>query len=163
MKCKNIEKLLLQSIDTSLKDKEKKELESHLTHCPQCQRKKVEYQTIIEFLRIEHFPEPKPYFWERLQQKLKDGKKYEPWFVWKRWSIKAIPLSIIIILVLAASAIFLIPHQKKQLSPSVLLLHNLNPIQETKTIFEEEKIENKNMKLILLAMEEKNNLRRDWP
>jgi hypothetical protein len=163
MKCKKMERLLLRSFDDPLKNKKKETLKNHLESCPLCQRRKKEYKIIADNLREKDIPEPKPYFWERLQPKLKEPKKFEPWLEWKWGSIRAVPLSLAIIIFIALATLLFIPKQKKELSQSELLLQNVNPIQETKTLFEEEKIEDKNMKLIWLAMEDKNSTRRPWP
>jgi len=45
----------------------------------------------------------------------------------------------------------------------VLLLRNLNPLQETRILLEEESVENKNMMLIFSALEERNDIRRYLP
>ena len=164
MNCKKAETFLLRSFDGILKNKEKKELEKHLISCLLCQRRRKEYQSILETLRQKDFPEPKPYFWERLQPRLKERKKYEQWSLWKQWNLRAIPLSLLLVVLLAAAVTFFFPAQKEELSQSeVLLLRNLDPFQETRTLFEEEVIENKNMMLIFTAMEENNGLRRYFP
>lgn len=156
MKCKKIEKLLLRSLDGRLKSNEEHELEEHIASCSLCQKVKKEYQLIFETLRGEKFPETKPYFWQRLQPRLKEYRKYEPWFLWKRWSIRAIPLSLLIVVVLAGAILLLAPQRQEELSQSeILLLSNSNPLQETQTILEQEGIENKSMMLIFTALEEK--------
>lgn len=161
MKCKKTEKLLLRSFDGLINPEEKVKLEEHLKICLLCRTKREEYQSILNTLKENGRPEPKPYFWERLQPKLKERKKYEPWSLWKQWGIRAIPLSLLVVILLAAAIILFIPPQKEELSQSeVLLLRNLNPLQETRTLLEEEKVENKNMMLIFTAMEEKNSVRR---
>ena len=164
MKCKKAEKLLLRSFDELIKPEEQVKLEEHLKICLRCQTKREEYQSILDALKEKEFPEPKPYFWERLQPKLKERIKYDPWSLWKQWAIRGIPASLLVVSLLAATIILFFPPQKEELSQSeVLLLRNLNPIQETTTLLEEEKVEDKNMKLIFTAMEEKNSVRRYLP
>lgn len=165
MKCKKAERLLLRSIDGLLNSEEKTTLEKHLKDCPLCQSKQETYQTILDALNEKEFPDPQPYFWERLQPKLKEKKKYEPWPLWKQWGMRAIPLSLFLVAVLAAVIIFFLPHQKEELSQSeTLLLRNLNPFQETTALLgEEQEIEDKNMMLIFTAMEEQNGARRYLP
>jgi len=156
MKCKKAERFLSKSFDGLLKNKEKEELQRHLKSCLHCQKKRKEYQSILETIRKKDFPEPKPYFWKRLQPKIEERKKYEPWSLWKQWGIRAIPLALLIVALLAASIVFFFPHQNEELSQSeVLLLRNMNPLQETRTLLEEEGVEDKNMMLIFAAMEEK--------
>jgi hypothetical protein len=157
MKCKKIERLLLQSFDGLLKEKETEELENHIKGCSLCQEKRKQYQAILDSLKLKDWPEPKPYFWERLQPKLKEKQKYEAWWVWKTWSIRAIPVFLLLVLLLTAALVFVHPNGGVELSESgVLLLRNLNPLEETRTLFEEEKVENKNMMLIFYTVEEKN-------
>ncbi len=164
MKCKKVEKFLLQSFDERLKEKEKNELKKHLERCPLCQTKRAEYQSILDALKEKDFPEPKPYFWERLQPKLEERKKHDPWSLWKQWAIRAIPASMLLVILFAAVLILFIPPQKEELSESEdLLLRSLDPLQETTILLEEEKVEDKNMMLIFTAMEEKNSTGRYLP
>ena len=157
MKCKKAERLLLQSFDGLLKEKETEELEDHIKDCFLCQEKRTLYQAMLDSLKLKDWPEPKPYFWERLQPKLKEKQKYEAWWVWKTWSIRAIPVFLLLVLLLTAALVFVHPNGGVELSESgVLLLRNLNPLEEARTLFEEEKVENKNMMLIFYAVEEKN-------
>lgn len=163
MKCKKAERYLLRSFDGLLENRKREELDKHLERCPLCQKKRGEYQIIFETLKKHDFPELKPYFWSRLQPKLKEQRKYEPWSLWKRWSLRAIPLSLLLVVILVGSIIFLIPEENEELSQSGILLRNLNPLQETTLLLEEEGIENKNMMLIFTAMENKNGVRRYFP
>jgi len=164
MNCKGAEKFLLRSFDGLLRNEETQKFEKHLERCLRCQTKKEQYQTIRRALKEKDYLEPKPYFWERLKPKLKEGKKYESWSLWKRWSLRAIPLSLLIVIMLAATIILLIPTEKEELSESgVLLLRNLNPFPETRTLLEAESIENRNMMLIFTATQERNGERRYFP
>jgi predicted anti-sigma-YlaC factor YlaD len=161
MICKKVEKLLSGYFDGILEPEEKEKLETHVESCSLCQEKRREYQIMLEILRKEEFPEPKPYFWERLQQKLKEKEKYLPLTLGKRWSTRAIPVSLIILLLLTAALLIFLPEKKVELSQTeVLLLRNLNPLPETNTLLEEANIENKNMMLIFTSMEEENSERR---
>jgi len=157
MKCKKAERLLLQSFDGLLKEKETEELEDHIKGCFLCQEKRKQYQAILDSLKLKDWPEPKPYFWERLQPKLKEKQKDEVWWGWKRWSMRTIPVFLLLVLFLTAALVFIPSGDGVELSESgVLLLRNLNPLEEARILFEEEKVENKNMMLIFLAVEEKN-------
>jgi predicted anti-sigma-YlaC factor YlaD len=161
MKCKEVEKFISRHFDGVLTLEEKKKLETHLESCSSCQTKKQEYQSLLETLRKEKFPETKPYFWERLQPKLKEKEKYLPLTLWKRWSIRAIPVSLVIVLLLTAALLIFLPEKKIELSQTeVLLLRELNPLQEANTLLEEGNIENKNMMLIFTSLEEENSERR---
>ncbi len=164
MKCKKVERFLLRSFDELLKEEEKNELKKHLESCPHCQTKKAEYQSILDALKVKDFPEPKPYFWERLQPKLAEGKKYDQWSLWKQWALRAIPASMLLVILFATAIILFIPPPKEELSESGdLLLRNLDPLQVTTILLEEEKVEDKNMMLIFTAMEEKNSTGRYLP
>lgn len=164
MKCEKVERFLLRSFDELLKEQEKNELKKHLESCPLCQTKREEYQDILDALKEKDFPEPKPYFWERLKPKLEERKKYDPWSLWKQWAIRAIPASMLLVILFSSALILFIPPQKEELSESEdLLLRNLDPLQETTILLEEEKVEDKNMMLIFTAMEEKNSTGRYLP
>jgi len=161
MKCKNVERKISRSFDGLLKKEEKQALEEHLKDCPICQTKKEEYQNILNTLKGEDYPEPLPYFWERLQPKLKESKSYEPLTLWKQWGIRAIPISLIAVFLLTVAIILFLPNNNEELSQSgALLLRNLNPLQETTSLLEGVGVEDKNMMLIFTAMEEKNGTRR---
>lgn len=163
MKCKKFEKWLLRSFDDLLKNEEKEILENHLKTCPFCQAKRKEYETILGLLRKEDYSEPNPYFWERLQPKIKEREKYAVWTSVKQWSIKAVPLSLLLVLFLALMIVLLSPPKSQELSQSeVLLLRNLNPLQETRSLLEEG-LENQNMMIIFSTIEEKNDSRRYIP
>jgi len=160
MKCKKLERLLSRHFDGILEPEEKEKLETHLKSCLGCQAKREEYQSILETLREEEFPELKPYFWERLQPRLKEKEKFLPLTLWKRWSIRAIPISLLIVLLLTTALLIFLPEKKVELSRTEVLLRELNPLQEANTLLEEVDIENKNMMLIFTSLEEENSERR---
>ncbi|MDH4257323.1 MAG: zf-HC2 domain-containing protein [Candidatus Aminicenantes bacterium] len=168
MNCKKVEKLILRAFDGRLTEDEKKELEAHLKQCPQCRTTQEEYQLILDTLRKEDFPEPKPYFLERLQPKLREVKKYEPWMVWKQWGMRAIPVSLLVIIFLSATLIlFSPPREEVELSQAfsqsgLLLLQNQNLFQETTTLLETGGTEDKNMMVIFTSIDDKNGTRRDF-
>lgn len=160
MRCKKFEKLILHSFDNRLNEKEKKELEKHLESCVQCRAKREDYELILALLREEEAVQPKAYFWERLRTKIRERKKRSLWLTVKEWSLRAVPLSLLIVLLLTLVAIFFSPSQDQELSQSeVLLLRNLNPLQETQLLLEQ-RLENQNMMIIFSSMEEKDTLRR---
>jgi predicted anti-sigma-YlaC factor YlaD len=164
MNCNKVERFLLRSFDGLLKKEEEEELKKHLETCPRCQAKRKEYQSILDSLKEKDFPEPKPYFWERLQPKLEETKRYDPWSLWKQWALRAIPASLLVAIVFAAAIILFFPAQQEEFSESEdLLLRNLDPLQETTILLEEQKLEDKNMMLIFTAMEEINSTGRYLP
>lgn len=164
MNCKKFERLLSRSFDGSLKTGEREKLDEHLESCLSCRRMKEDYELIFNTLREKEFPEPQPYFWERLRPKLRERKKLEAWLLWKQLGLRAVPLSLLFAVLITAVLIFFSPEKNGQLSQSgILLFQNQNPIQETKTILEEEKVEDKNMMLIFASLEEKNGSGRYQP
>lgn len=160
MKCKKYEIWLLRSFDNRLKEEEKEQLEKHLERCTQCQAKKAEYETLLRIIKEEEPPDPKPYFWERLRSKIREQRKAPRWLAIKRWSLRAVPFSLLIVLLMALVIIFFFPSHDQELSQSeALLLRNMNPLQETQLLLEE-RLENKNMMIIFSSLEEKDTTRR---
>ena len=164
MKCKKAEFLLSKSLDGRLSDTEKEALEEHLGECPSCEKIRDEYAFIAETLGREDFPEVNPYFWERLQPRLKESRKFAFWSEWKQWSLRAVPLSLIVVAFLALGLGLFLPQPTDELSHTGdLLLRNTLPLPETVTILETETGENQSMQLIFMAMEERPDLRRYFP
>jgi predicted anti-sigma-YlaC factor YlaD len=164
MKCKRAETFLSKSLDSLLTNEEKNALEEHLEDCPACRKKRDEYVFIAETLRGEDFPEINPYFWERLQPRLKESRKFAFWSEWKQWSLRAVPVSIIAVVTLALGLTLFLPQPADELSQTGdLLLLNNPPLPETVTLIEAETGENKSMQLIFMAMEENPDVRRYLP
>lgn len=163
MSCNTFEKLLQQSFDGLLIHGEKERLESHLKQCKACQQKQKEYRGIFSVLKKERatFPEPQSFLWERLRSELQKEKQPSLFQLWKTWSLRAIPLSMLLVAIFGTAILLLIPHPKDEMSQSELfLLQNLNPLQETQSILEEGSVEEKNMRLIFTAMDERISMRR---
>jgi anti-sigma factor RsiW len=160
MKCKQSERWILRSFDNHLKEEEKERLERHLESCTHCQAKKAEYEMLLRLIREEEPPEPKAYFWERLRAKILEKRKTPRLLAIKRWSLRAVPFSLLVVLLLALTIIFFAPSHDQELSQSeTLLLRNLNPLQETQLLLEE-RLENQNMMIIFSSLEEKETTRR---
>ncbi|MFP4082396.1 MAG: zf-HC2 domain-containing protein [Candidatus Aminicenantes bacterium] len=162
MTCKNSERLLLRSLDGLLTEEEKRKLASHLESCSACQAKKREYGILLAVLKKKEYPEPKPYFRDRLQGKIKERQRYNLWNTVKQWSLKAVPLSLVIVLILAFTLIFMPSPKKEELSQSELLLRHRNPLQDERLLLEEES-ENQNMMIIFSSLEEEDSVRRYIP
>ena len=159
MKCGKIEKFLLRSFDDRLNREEKDMLTYHLKNCRKCQTQYREYQDMLQSLHSDVFPASKPYFWERLQPKLKEKKQYNPWQLWKNWGLRAIPVAMLMIILVVSASLLIFPPQSEELSDSGILLRDQNPFQESLPLLQEG-VENPNMMLIFTAMEEKNGVRR---
>ncbi len=164
MKCKTAETLISRALDGLLTGNEEEALQRHLEECAACQKRKEEYSVMIDTLRDQAFPEVKPYFWERLQSRLKEQRKYDAWTVWKRWSLRAVPLSIVAVIILALGLLLFLPQPTDELSQTeALLLRDRPPYPESLTFLEEEGAENKSMQIIFTAMEERQDARRYFP
>jgi hypothetical protein len=158
MDCKKLEKLILRAFDGRINDSEKKELDAHVQDCTLCSTTQEEYRVILDTLKEKDFPEPKPYFWERLQPKLKEKKEPEPLTVWKQWGIRAIAVSLILVILFGAAIILFSPQERMELSQSeALLLRNLNPLEETSAQLEQEGFADKSMELIFTADDNNND------
>ena len=163
MNCKKFEKWILRSLDNRLTQEKQIKLEDHMKSCPACQERKEEYLTIIGLLKQVKVQESKPYFWERLQVKIKERQTTPFWVSIKQWSLRAVPVSLIFVLVMTMAIVLFFPTQDEELSQSEeLLLRNLNPLEETQLLFDE-KLEDQNMMLLFSSLEEKNNIRRPLP
>ncbi|MGD2294391.1 MAG: zf-HC2 domain-containing protein [Candidatus Aminicenantes bacterium] len=166
MKCKQTEKFILRSFDDRLNSAEKAELKSHLDNCPECRKRKKEYQILLQTLGSDPLPEMKPYFWERVQPKLKEKKGIDPWTVWRQFGLRAIPLSLLFVIVFVAAVLVFIPAQTEELNLSqtgVFLLENSNPLEETKAYLSEEGEVNKHIMLLFSSLDESENVRRYFP
>ena len=158
MKCKDAEKRLLRSFDGELEGASKADLDGHLKACPSCRRKQSEYGVLLKNLKIED-AEPLPYFWQRLEAKLRERERVEPWTVWAKWSRRVIPVALALILLFIGGLAFFTPGEETLSQAEALLLRNANPLAEAKSLFEETKLENKNM-MIIFAADEKDSTRR---
>ncbi|MGB8951921.1 MAG: hypothetical protein WCC06_04560 [Candidatus Aminicenantales bacterium] len=164
MRCKKAEKWILRSLDRELKKEQRLSLEGHLRRCSLCQQKLKDYQIMCTTLRREISAEPLPNFWERLQPKLRERERLEPLFVWKTWGLRVIPASVLLIVMFLGALFFLLPSKEKDMSQTeALLLRNANPVAETQRLFEEERLEDRNMIVIFTAGDEESSSRRYFP
>jgi len=154
VRCREVRKWLLRSLDGILDPSREKAVDDHIKLCSRCRKLRQEYRTITHSLRRQPDAEPLPHFWERLQSKLKDRERQEPEAIWLKWCLRAIPVSLILIGFFIGAIAFWNPSGEEEMSqPEALLLRNANPIAETKTFFEEEKLENRNMMIIFTGDE----------
>lgn len=163
MRCKEAEKWLLRSLDGKLPPDRQEALADHSGHCPRCRKLGQEYGAIMGGLRGGPEFEPLPYFWNRLESRIREREKAEPLTTWLKWSLRAIPVSLALIGFFIGAIIFVSPMAEDEMSrPEALLLQNTNPLAETTTLFDEEKIENKNL-MIIFAGDERIPTRRYVP
>lgn len=162
MRCHKAEKIILRTWDHPLSDSERQALSQHLQRCATCRTMRNEYHNLQQTLRSEEFPAPQPYFWERLQPRLQQRPRFSIGAMWKRWSLRAIPAALGVILVVLLAAALAFSPQPEELSQSGILLRNQNPFEESPLLSEED-LENPNMVLIFSALDERNSLRRYFP
>lgn len=160
MKCNQVEKLMSRSFDDRLDARTKQRLQQHLEQCAFCRKIHREYADMLLLLKSEARLEPKPYFLERLQPRLQDTRAYGPLPIWKQWGLRAIPLALTLIVLLAAATVFLLPDPYEELSQSGILLRDQNPFADSIPLLEQGGPDNPNMMLIFSSLEENNDVRR---
>lgn len=154
MRCKEAQKRILRILDGNLPSSRGTDLDGHLGGCPRCLKFQRDCGAILGDLRTEAEVEPLPYFWQRVESRIREREKAEPWSVWLKWSRRAIPVSLLLIGFFIGAIAFLSPAAEDEMSqPEALLLRNINPLAETNALFNEEKIENKNMMIIFAGNE----------
>lgn len=162
MRCTQAEKHLSLSLDGRLGEKETAALNHHLQRCPECRQKNKEYRTMLNCMHEQEFPGPSPYFLSRLKPRL--TRVYRPDMLWKKWALRAVPASLLVIAFLAAAIMFTSPSTPPELSQSEILLHNQNPFEETWPLLEEDLgTESANMRIIFTAWSENSEIRRPLP
>lgn len=154
MNCRKAEKLISKQLDNRLEARESAWLENHLQHCPACARLASDYQQLKNLtaeLKVE--AEPQPYFTERLLARLSSEPKPSIWAAVERLYARAIPVFLIMVTLLVG-VLFLVQPAERQLSQSeMLLFQNQNPLKEMQALFEEERPENRQLKLLFAGLE----------
>jgi hypothetical protein len=151
-------------MDGILESESKAALEAHLRGCVACARKEKEYLLISNALKTEAAGQPLPYFWERLQPKLRKERKFALLVLWEQWCLKAIPVFLIAVGIVLGSLFFVLPRDKGEMTQSeILLLQNDNPLTETRPLFDEEKPEARQMMLIFASVGDQNTSGRKLP
>lgn len=153
MRCKKAEQSMSRALDGRLDGRDRDRLAEHLAACPSCRRAEAELRSVTALLRNGKDFDPAPRFWERLEPKLREEKAIVPLLVYERWCLRAVPVFLALVAT-AAGLLFLTPRSHEMTRSEVLLLQNINPLTETRTLFEEEKPENRNMMLIFASAEE---------
>ena len=162
MNCKQAEKRILKSLDGRLDGRAADFLGRHLEACPSCRKTAAEYRKMLDLLRNGRDAAPQPGFWERLQPRLREEREAAPFLFWERWNLRAIPVFLALVAV-AAAALFFTPQPGELNASEALLFENRNPLTETQAIFEAERAEDRNMRLIFASLEEKAPVRRPSP
>ncbi len=161
MRCKKAERWILYSMDHPVPGEQQRRLTEHLHSCRECRALQREYLSLRQTLQSETFPPPLPYFWERLRPRLQEKRVPALMLLWKQWGLRAIPISLTVILILVLAGTFLSNPPSEQLSDSGILLRNQNPFADTLLLADDE-VENPNMVLIFSALDN-SNVRRQFP
>jgi anti-sigma factor RsiW len=162
MRCKKAEQWISRSLDGRLDAREEGLLAEHLAACHSCRRTEAEYRSVTALLRNGREADPGPLFWKRLEPRLREEREIVPLLVYERWCLRAVPVFLALV-GLAAGLLFFTPLSDEMTRSEVLLLQNVNPHAETRTLFEEEKPENRNMMLIFASADEMAPARRRFP
>jgi anti-sigma factor RsiW len=153
MRCRQAERWINRWVDARLDPDRTAALEKHLAACPACRRTAQDVRGLVALLRREKDVEPAPGFLARLQPRLREERALVPLLVWERWSLRAVPVFLAIVLVFIGLVAFG-PGEKNGLTQSeALLLENRNPLTETQQIFDAAKSEDRNMMLIFASLE----------
>lgn len=154
MRCKKAEKLISKLVDGRLEEKSRVALDRHLKECPACARTLAEYQSLKDLLfsaRME--AEPLPYFEERLKNRLQELSRPSIWAVVEKWYAAAVPAFLIIATVAIGLLFILQPGEPQYSQAEILLFQNQSPLRETQTLFDEDKPENRQLKLLFAGLE----------
>ena len=153
MRCKKAERWINRWVDDRLDPAATAALEKHLAACSSCRRTAREVRNLVALLRQDKDVEPAPGFLARLQPRLREERALVPLLVWERWSLRAVPIFLAIVLVFVGLVAFG-PSENATLTQSeALLLENRIPLTETQRIFDAAKSEDRNMMLIFASLE----------
>jgi anti-sigma factor RsiW len=160
--CRKAEELLLRSIDGRLDGRERDILGKHLEACPACRKVEAQYRSMFGLLRDGRNVAPLPRFWERLDPRLREETELVPLLFWERWSLRAIPLFLALV-VLAGGFLFFTPQAREMSQSAALLLEDRDPLSETQALFDTDKAETRTMMLMFASLDDKTPLRRPTP
>jgi anti-sigma factor RsiW len=160
--CRKAEELLLRSIDGRLDGREGDLLAKHLEGCPACRKAEAQYRSLFGLLREGRDVAPLPRFWERLEPRLREETELVPLLFWERWSLRAIPLFLALV-ILAGGFLFFTPQARETSQSAALLLEDRDPLSETQALFDTDKAETRTMMLMFASLDDKTPLRRPTP
>lgn len=162
MNCRKAEKLLLRSIDGRLDGRDAALLAKHLEACPACRKAEAEYRSMFNLLKAGGDAAPLPRFWERLEPRLREETELVPLLFWERWSLKAIPVALALVILIGGFHFFA-PQAGEMNQSATLLLENRDLFSETQALFDADKPETRTMMLLFASMDEKSPARRPTP
>lgn len=105
---------------------------------------------------------PLPRFWERLEPRLREETDLVPLLFWERWSLRAIPVFLTLVILLGGFLVFT-PQARELDQSAALLLENRDPLSVTQAYFETDKPETRTMLLLFASLDEKSPARRPTP
>ncbi len=153
MRCREASRSLTRSAGPALDPGRNEPLDAHVKSCPDCRALRSRLERVRSSLAGAPVPEPLPYFHERLRARIDERLRPAPATVWVRWSIRAIPVSLLFIGFFVGAIVFLSPAVGEEMSPpEALLLQNANPLSETITLLDD-KAENKSLNVIFAVAE----------
>jgi hypothetical protein len=145
MNCRKAEGLLLKSVDGRLDERSGGLLARHLEAC-----------------RDNLDVAPRPHFWQRLEPRLREETELVPLLFWERWSLRAIPVFLALV-VLLGGILFFAPQSVDLGQSATLLLENRDSLSETQVFFETDKPETRSMMLLFASVDERAPARRPRP
>jgi len=162
MNCRKAEKSLLMFVDGRLDESARDLLTKHLEACPACRKVETQYRTMFDILKDGRDAAPLPRFWERLEPRLREESEIVPLLFWERWSLRAIPVFLALVVLIGGFHVFAPP--SRELSQSAtLLLENRDLLAETQSLFEADKPEMRSMMLLFASLDAKSPARRPAP
>jgi anti-sigma factor RsiW len=151
MNCREAERILLRSWDRPLDETERAELDRHAADCPRCGALAGEYAALRDGLHGLPQGTPRPFLAQRVLARIEALENPAPAAVWRKWCLRAIPVSLFLIGLFIGGLLFL-PAGADGLSQSeALLLRNAQPVPETSVSLEEAKGLDRNMAIIFAA------------
>ncbi len=155
MNCRTAEKWLLRRHDRRLSPDQEQGLDAHLRACPACSARENGYRNLFAVLGREAAPRPRPMFWERLEARMAEKEQENGWSPVRMFCRRAVPAALAVLSLALAAVLLLSPRGEREFSSSEsLLLRNDNPLSETRTLIESNKVEDKNMMLIFASAED---------
>ncbi len=155
MNCPKAERLMLRRHDGRLSPSQGAELDLHLRSCTACRDRGNEYAFLFQALRTGDIPAPRENFCRRVEARISERERENGWAQVRRWCRRAVPAALALTAIILAGILAFSPAHQDEYSPSeALLLQDDNPLSETRTLIEENRVENKNMMLIFASAED---------
>jgi len=165
MRCKQAERLFFRRLDGRLDETQATALDVHLRTCAACARRAAQHARIARALRPASAPDPVPGLAQRIMPRLEPRTvQHVPLLLWERWSLRAVPVLMAAVAVVGLALALVVPVFDEPLtSTEILLLQNVNPMEEARTIFEQEKPETRGLMLLVASIDDAPPVRRDRP